>query len=116
MLTHAPLLFSLSDHGKGQGAICHAATGATASAKNPGVSGEALCLYTTSLIEGGAILPQVHFGGRPAEILFFGDAPGYPGYNQVNVRVPSDTAPGPAVSVRLTYLSRPSNEVTVGLQ
>lgn len=45
-----------------------------------------------------------------------GAAPGYPGYCQVNFLGASGIAPGPAVSVRLTYLGRSSNEVTLGVQ
>jgi uncharacterized protein (TIGR03437 family) len=73
-------------------------------------------MYTNNLIEGGVIPPQVVIGGHPAEVLYFGDASGYPGFFQVNFRVPNGVAPGSAVSVRLTYIERPSNEVTIRLQ
>ena len=111
-----PALFSLSSDGTGQGAIWHADTGKIASSANPAAAGDVLSMYTTSLFEGGAIPPQVAIGGQTAELLFFGDAPGYPGYYQVNFRVPNGVAPGPAVSVRLNYLGHPSNEVTIGVQ
>ncbi len=116
VLLPAPQLFSVAGDGRGQGAIWHGTTGMIASPSNPAVAGEALSMYTTSLFEGGVIPPQVAIGGRLAEILYFGDAPGYPGYYQVNFQVPNGVAPGPAVSVRLTYLSRPSNGVTIGVQ
>ncbi len=116
VLVPAPMLFSLSGDGRGQGAIWHAATGQAASAQNPAVAGEALSLYTTSLSDGGVIPPQVAVGGRLAEILFFGAAPGYPGYYQVNFRLPNGIAPGAAVPVRLTYISRPSNITNIGVQ
>ena len=64
-------------------------------------------MYTTSLASGGVIPPQVSIGGRLAQVLYFG-ASGYPGYNQVNFRVPGGVVPAPAVSVRLTYLGRSS--------
>ena len=116
VLTAAPVLFSLSRDGLGQGAIWHASTGEIASANDPAVAGQVLSMYTTSLVERGVIPPQVAIGGRLAEILFFGDAPGYPGYYQVNFRMPPGVAPGPVVPVRLTYLTRPSNEVTIGVR
>ena len=116
MLVPAPALFSLTSDGKGQGAIWHSATGLIASSQNPTVAGEILSMYATSLMEGAVVPPQVAIGGRLAETLFFGNAPGYPGYFQVNFRVPNGVVKGSVIPVRLTYLGRPSNAVTIGVQ
>jgi hypothetical protein len=112
----APVLFSLSGDSQGQGAIWNSYTGQIASDGNRVSVGDVLSMYTTSLFEGGAIPPQVAVGGRPAEILFFGGAPGYPGYYQVNFRVPDGVVPGPAVPVRLNFIGRTSSAVTIGVQ
>ena len=115
LLVPAPVLFSLSGDGQGQGAIWHATTGEIASPSTSAVAGESLSMYTTSLLDGGVIPPQVAIGGQLAEVLYFG-ASGYPGYNQVNFRVPVGLAHGDSVPVRLIYLGRSSNAVTIAVQ
>jgi hypothetical protein len=111
----APQLFSVSGDGKGQGAIWHSTTGEIASPNRPAVAGDILSMYTTTLVGGGVIPPQVSVDGRLAQISYFGAAPGYPGYNQVNFIVPVDIAAGAAVPVRINYIGRPSNAVTVAV-
>ncbi len=76
VLVPAPVLFSLTGDGRGQGAIWHSATGQVASATNPAVAGEALSMYTTGLADGSVIPPQVIIGGRVAEVPCISARPG----------------------------------------
>lgn len=112
----APQLFALPGGGENQGAIWHSATGIIASPDSPAVGGDILSMYTTNLSDGGAIPPQVSIGGRFADVLYFGPAPGYPGYYQVNFRVPDGTTPATAVPIRLRYLGRSTNQVTIAIR
>jgi len=111
----APSLFSILGDGQGQGAIWHAETGLIASSQTPAVAGEVLSMYTNNLANGGVIPPQVSVGGQLGGAVYFGPAPGYPGYFQVNFQVPPGAAAGSTVPVRLTYLGRSSNAVTIGV-
>ena len=113
----APVLLSLSGDGRGPGAILHATSHQVVNSGNPAIAGEALEIYCTGLGPGSSVHPpQVTLGGRPAEILFFGNSPGSTGLNQVNVRVPAGVAPGAAVPVRLTRFGLASNEVSTSVR
>jgi hypothetical protein len=128
VLVPAPTLLSLSGDGRGPGAIIRAGTalvssrtgalfGEVASASNPAAVGEALELYCTGLGDGSSRIPPfVTIGGRRAEILSVRNVPGVASTRQVTVHVPEGVAPGAAVPVRITYLGRTSNEVTIAVQ
>jgi uncharacterized protein (TIGR03437 family) len=114
VLIPSPVLYSVS--GSRQGAILHASTQQLVSFDNPAVAGEAIEIFGAGLIDRAVIPPQVAIGGRSAEVLYFGAAPGYAGLSQANVRVPSGIGSGSSVPVRLDYLNRPSTEVTLAVQ
>lgn len=115
-LVPAPVLLSLPGDRQAQGAILHAGTARVVTAGDPAVAGEVLEIYGTGLMEGSVIPPQIAIGGRLAEILYFGKAPGYAGLNQINVRMPNSVGPGSSVPVRLSYIGRLSNAVDIGAQ
>jgi hypothetical protein len=115
VLTPAPVLVSISGDGRGQGAIFHAGTQHVAAPEDPAEPEEVVDISCTGLPVGGAIPPQVAIGGRMATVLEVTTMPGIAGATQIRVRVPTGITAGAAVPVRLTYLARPSNEVTIAV-
>ena len=111
-----PVLLTTAGENPEQAAILHTGTSQVASPAHPARGGEIVEIYFTGLLDNSVIPPQVMIGGRTAKVLFFGKGGGYPNLNQVNVRVPDQLESGSAVPVRLTYLGRPSNEVTIAVQ
>ena len=74
--------------------------------------GEVLEIYGMGLLKNAVIPPQATIGGRAAEVLFFGEAPGFPELSQINVRVPPTGQFGNSVPLWFSYFDRPSNQVT----
>jgi hypothetical protein len=116
VLVSAPVLVSVSGDGDGQGAIFHAGTSHVATPDDPAAAGDLLDISSTGLSHENVIPPQIAVGGRLAQVISFGAAPGISGVTLIRVRLPSGVAPGPAVPVRLTYLDRPSNQVTIAVK
>ena len=102
--------------GDGQGAIYHAGTSYVTRSEDPAAAGDEVDILCRGLSAGARIAPQVAIGGRLAEIVSVGDAPGVAGAKAVRVRVPREVIAGSAVTVRLTYLGRPSNVVTMAIK
>ena len=107
--------------------------GSVVSATNPATAGGALIIYCTGLgplsedVPAGTPAPTnrlvtttnpvtVTVGGRAAQVLFAGLAPGFAGLYQVNVIVPAGVTPGAAVDLVLTVAGRGSSPVTVAIK
>lgn len=58
----------------------------------------------------------VTIGGRDAQVLFAGLAPGFAGLYQVNAIVPGGVAPGTGVDLTVTVSGQTSQTVTIGVR
>lgn len=134
----SPGIFSLSQDGKGQGAVLIANTDILAAASGsisgrgarPARPGEFITIFCTGLgrvdppqatgapavgLHTTTATPTVTIDGLPAEVQFSGLAPGFVGLNQVNVRIPPGTRSASDVPVVLTIGGKPSNTVTIAV-
>jgi uncharacterized protein (TIGR03437 family) len=120
----APGIFTANAAGTGQAAAQNA-DGTPNSAGNATNRGDVITLWLTGAgfipnlppdgtAPGGAIStpvqPKVFINGLPAtNIQYSGVSPQFPGLWQINVQVPSTTAPGSTISVLVTMYDYPSN-------
>ncbi len=99
---YAPAIFTLDGLPGGPAAARHAVLAGmpTVTVQSPALPGEWIALYLTGLgsrnpaILAPEILPAVYVGAVSAEVNYYGAAPGFPGLNQINFRVPAQLGPG----------------------
>ena len=53
--------------------------------------------------------PVVSIGGMPADVTWYGDAPGYAGLQQININMPAGAAGAGRVPVTVTSAGQTSN-------
>ncbi len=99
----------------GQAAVLHAGTGRFVGAGDRAATGDVVEVYARG-ISSGLIAPRVSIGGKMAEVLYFGTAPGLDGVQQINVRIPEKCAPGADVPLWILDQERPSQVVKIGVR
>jgi len=113
----SPAIFTIDASGSGQGAVVNQ-DGTVNSVSQPAPRGSIVSFYGTGAGIYGAQLRsgqlvgttltsplltvEAFVGGEPAQVQYAGGSPGeVTGLLQVNVQLPSDVSPGPAVPIQL---------------
>lgn len=129
---YAPGIFTTNGQGSGQGAILDSSN-RLADASNPAARGSTVQIFCTGLgpvtnqprtgspapfkpLSWTNTKPTVTIGGLPAELQFYGLAPGTVGLYQVNAVVPRDSAIGDSVPVVIEIGGATSNGVTIAIE
>lgn len=127
-----PGVFSLSQTGQGRGVIVDA-NFRLIDVGNGARPGDVVIVFLTGLGETNPPVPTgaptplsplsrtvltvtVTIGGRAAEVLFAGLAPGFAGLYQVNARIPAGVTPGAEVPLVVTAYGLSSPPVTLAVQ
>lgn len=127
-----PAVFTANQQGTGQAIVIVGNTGHLADAAHPVKAGDEIVIFCSGL---GAVTPRVAsgaaapskplsktetpnltIGGRPAEVLFSGLAPGFAGLYHVRAVVPHGVAPGAEVPIVLTVAGQNSPVVTIAVK
>ena len=133
VLPSVPGIFSLDNTGRGRGAVLNQ-DGTINSPGNAAAKGSVVSVYatgggqtepwgvdgriTTTLLPKPLIPVRVLVGGVLGDVTYAGAAPGFvAGLMQINVRIPSDVANGPAVPVTLNIGDASSPQlITISVQ
>ncbi|HTW66019.1 MAG TPA: choice-of-anchor tandem repeat GloVer-containing protein [Bryobacteraceae bacterium] len=128
-----PGVFTTAANGLGQAILVNLANLQIASPSNPIPRGGTAFFYATGLgalqpaVADGAAspaspavaTPTVLVGGITAPVIYAGQAPGYPGVNQINITIPQNTPTGNAVPLQIQTADgtlTTSNLVTIAIQ
>lgn len=110
----APGMFSMNGLGLGDGAILHGSLWRSGPfSVTTGGQPTALSLFVTGLDP--LHTPQVMIGGIPAPVLWFGNAPGYAGLQQINISLLPGMAGAGEAPVTITSGGVTSNMTFLGL-
>jgi uncharacterized protein (TIGR03437 family) len=136
----SPGIFSIAQNGLGQAAVLNQDFSQNGSPQilagaRPASRGEVIHIYATGAGEtvpalqtgeaapaGGNPLvftkaqPVVGIGGRTAEVLFSGAAPGFVGLWQIDARIPQQVSPGSVIPLTIRIGNLTSNTVTIAVQ
>jgi uncharacterized protein (TIGR03437 family) len=105
-----PAIYTQDQSGAGPAAALNGVTNVLVTSSAPLHAGDYVSLYLTGL--GSTTNPTVTVGGEPCPVTYAGAAPGFPGLNQINCRIPAIAA-STAAPVYVTAAGRTSNEVTL---
>jgi uncharacterized protein (TIGR03437 family) len=116
-----------------QGAIVNAVTNVVAQPGSPVTAGNYIAIYCTGLgavdqtVADGAAAPSsppantlntptVTIGGKPAQVVFSGLAPGFSGLYQIDAQVPSGITTGNQVPVVISIAGQTSPPLTIAVR
>jgi uncharacterized protein (TIGR03437 family) len=130
----APGIFATTANGQGQAILVNLQNYQVANSSNPIPRGSTAYFYATgmgslspavadgaaNLASSSVAVPIVLIGGITAQVVYAGQAPGYPGVNQINVIIPDGAPTGPAISLEIQIVENgtvvASNVATIAIQ
>lgn len=106
----APAIFTLNGGGTGAAAALDAQSFTLITAETPIANGRFVALYVTGI---GDVEVEVLLASQTQEVLFAGPAPGFPGLQQVNFQVDSDSG---EQTLTVKANGRTSNVATLAIE